>query len=137
MEHFEATLPPDLARLRGLRHQLSDWLEGGKVPSHARDAIVLAIHEAAANAIDHACSSVSIRGVRDENKLILVVSNSGRWRKPRLSEELSRGRGLTLMEALTSQMEILTNPERTTIRMRVDLQESASRQLEHEGEEQP
>jgi anti-sigma regulatory factor (Ser/Thr protein kinase) len=120
VEPFEASLPPDLARLRGLRRDLADWLENLQVPPSERDAIVLAIHEAAANAIEHACSRVTIRGLRDQDKLILVVTNSGRWQRPR-PEELSRGRGLTLMRALTSRMEISTEPERTTVRMRIDL----------------
>lgn len=123
MEPFEASLPPDLARLRKLRHDLAEWLASVHVPPSRRDAIVLAIHEAAANAIVHACSGVTIKGARDPDKVILVVANSGRWRGPR-SEDLGPGRGLTLMQALTSQLEIHAESGRTTIRMRVDLADS-------------
>jgi anti-sigma regulatory factor (Ser/Thr protein kinase) len=126
MEPFEASLPPDLARLRKLRQDLAEWLASVHVPQGRRDAIVLAIHEAAANAIEHACSRVTIKGARDQDKLILVVANSGRWGGPR-SEDLWRGRGLTLMQALTSQLEIHAEAGRTTVRMRVDLGDSRAR----------
>jgi serine/threonine-protein kinase RsbW len=120
VEPFEASLPPDLSRLRRLRHDLAAWLERVEVPASQRDAVVLAIHEAAANGIEHANGRVTIRGARDEDRLILVVSNSGRWRGPRPAN-LGRGRGLMLMRALMSNLELRVEPERTTVRMRIDL----------------
>ena len=118
MEPFEASLPPDLARLRALRRELGDWLDKIGATSDQRDAAVLAIHEAAANAIEHANGRVTVRGARDEDKLLLVVSNTGRWKgsKPR---DMGLG-GLTLMRALMSNLEIHVEPERTTVRMRLD-----------------
>jgi anti-sigma regulatory factor (Ser/Thr protein kinase) len=124
VEPFEASLPPDLSRLRGLRHQLGAWLERGGVPSDQRNAVVLAIHEAAANAIEHANGRVTVRGARDEDKLLLVVSNTGRW-KDRTFIDVGRGRGLSLMRALMSNLEIHTESDRTTIRMRMDFSESS------------
>jgi serine/threonine-protein kinase RsbW len=123
MEPFEASLPPDLSRLRGLRHDLADWLDTVGVDTYRRDAVVLAVHEAAANGIEHANGRVTIRGTRDEDKLLLVVSNSGRWRGPRPPEP-QRGRGLDLMRALLSRMEIRVDPDGTTVRMRMDLFDS-------------
>jgi anti-sigma regulatory factor (Ser/Thr protein kinase) len=120
MEPFEASLPPDLSRLRGLRHDLAAWLDSIEVDAYRRDAVVLAVHEAAANGIEHANGRVTVRGSRDEDKLLLVVSNSGRWTGPRPGE-LNRGRGLTLMRALLSRMEIGVEPDGTTVRMRMDL----------------
>jgi anti-sigma regulatory factor (Ser/Thr protein kinase) len=120
MEPFEASLPPDLARLRGLRRELAEWLDSICVDSDRRDAVVLAVHEAAANGIEHANGRVTVRGTRDEDKLLLVVTNSGRWRGPRPSES-HRGRGLALMRALLSRMEIRVDADGTTVRMRMDL----------------
>ena len=120
VEPFEASLPPDLSRLRGLRHQLSAWLERVGVANAQRDAVVLAIHEAVANGIEHANGRVTVRGALDEDKLFIVVSNSGRWRGPKPADE-ARGRGLTLMRALMSNLEIRTNREGTTVRMRMDV----------------
>jgi anti-sigma regulatory factor (Ser/Thr protein kinase) len=119
VEPFEASLPPDLSRLRGLRHDIAAWLDGIGVPADRRDGVVLAVHEAAANAIEHATGRVTVRGASDGDKLLLVVSNSGRWRGPR-SVDAARGRGLTIMRALMTNLEIRTDPEGTTVRMRMD-----------------
>ncbi len=81
---------------------------------------MLAVHEAAANAIEHAGARVTVRGARDEDKLLLVVSNSGRWRELR-SNDAGRGRGLSLMRALMTDIEVQARPERTIVRMRIDL----------------
>ena len=122
MEPFHVSLPPDLSRLQGLRHDLDAWLGKVEVEGDQRDAAVLAVHEAAANAIEHAGGRVTVRGARDEDKVLLVVSNTGRWKEPRSSES-SRGRGLTLMRALMSKLEVHVDPEATTVRMRIDLAE--------------
>jgi serine/threonine-protein kinase RsbW len=119
VEPFEASLPPDLSRLRSLRHDVAAWLESIGVPPDRRDDVVLAVHEAAANAIEHATGRVTVRGAHDGDKLLLVVSNSGRWRGPR-AVDVARGRGLTIMRGLTTNLEIRTNPEGTTVRMRMD-----------------
>jgi anti-sigma regulatory factor (Ser/Thr protein kinase) len=108
-------------RLRELRHDLAGWLDSVGVTDDRRDAVVLAVHEAAANAIEHACSRVTIRGARDDDKLIVVVTNNGRWRGP-APDELARGRGLTVMRGLVSQLEISTEPDRTSVRMRMDIE---------------
>lgn len=86
------------------------------------DDIILATHEAAANAIEHAQmgTEVTIRGVRDEGKVVIVVANSGKWKKPRSMEEM-RGRGLILMKQLMSDLEIQAKSQRTVVRMKKDL----------------
>ncbi len=122
MEPFEASLPPDLARLRGLRHELGAWLEEIGASAEQRDAVVLAIHEAAANAIEHANGKVTVRGARNSDRLLVVVSNTGRWSGPK-PNNIARGRGLKLMRALMSNVEIHVEPERTTVRMRLNVSE--------------
>lgn len=137
MEPFEASLPADLHRLRGLRHDLAAWLERIRVPEAQRDAVVLAVHEAAANGIEHAGGAVSVRGARDEDKLIVVVTNGGSWTGPSVSEDLSRGRGLALMRGLTSNLDIAMEPQRTTVRMRIDLQEIENTTSRSDGRGKP
>lgn len=114
-------MPRDLRRLRGLRHELGRWLALVEVPEEYRDAVVLAVHEAAANAIEHAGARVTVRGARDEDRVIVVVSNEGRWTGPRPADELGGGHGLTIMQGLMSNLEIARGPSRTTVRMRLDL----------------
>jgi anti-sigma regulatory factor (Ser/Thr protein kinase) len=120
VEPFEVSLPPDLARLRDLRRDLAAWLERVGVTGSDRDAVVLATHEAAANGIEHAAARVVVRGVRDEEKLLVVVSNTGRWRG-RPADELRGGSGLTVIRGLMSQLDINFGEGRTTLRMRMDL----------------
>ena len=128
MEPFEATLPPDLSKLRGLRHDLAAWLERVGVSGSDRDAVVLATHEAAANGIEHAAARVVVRGVRDEEKLLVVVSNTGRWRG-RPWGELREGSGLTVIRGLMSQLDISVGHGRTTVRMRMDIDKEGGSEL--------
>lgn len=121
MEPFEASFPRDLHRLRTLRRDLRRWLERIDVDPAQRDAVVLAVHEAAANAIEHAGAKVTVRGARDEDRLIVVVSNEGRWTGSSPTHDLARGRGLTIMDGLMSRLEISRGAGRTTVRMRLDL----------------
>jgi anti-sigma regulatory factor (Ser/Thr protein kinase) len=121
VEPFEASFPRDLHRLRGLRRELRTWLERIDVHPAQRDAVVLAVHEAAANAIEHAGAKVTVRGARDQDRLIVVVSNDGRWSGSSPTDDLARGRGLTIMEGLMSKLEISRAAGRTTVRMRLDL----------------
>jgi serine/threonine-protein kinase RsbW len=120
VEPFEASLPPDLTQLRALRHDLAAWLERVGIAGADRDAVVLATHEAAANGIEHAAARVVVRGVRDEEKLLVVVSNDGRWRG-RPWDEPRSGSGLTVIRGLMSQLDINVGEGRTTVRMRMEL----------------
>ena len=127
MEPFETTLSLDLFLLRGLRRELASWLTRMQVAGDVRDEIILATHEAAANAIEHARSGseVTVRAVRDADKVIVVVTNSGGWKEPRSVDD-RRGRGLALMKQLMSDLEFQDKSQRTVVRMRKDLSLSAA-----------
>jgi anti-sigma regulatory factor (Ser/Thr protein kinase) len=92
------------------------------VPDEIHDDVILATHEAAANAIEHAQlgTEITVRGVHDDDKLLVIVTNSGVWKRPRSSDEM-RGRGLALMQALMSEVEVQVRNRRTVLRMRKDL----------------
>lgn len=126
-EPFETSLPLDLFLLRGLRRDLAAWLARIRVVGEMRDEIILATHEAAANAIEHARrgSEVTLRGVRDADKVIIVVTNCGEWKEPRSPDE-RRGRGLALIKQLMSDLEVQVKSQRTVVRMRKDLSASAA-----------
>ena len=127
IEPFETSLALDLFLLRGLRRELTAWLASIRVGGDVRDEIILATHEAAANAIEYARrgSEVTVRGVRDLDKVIIVVANSGEWKEPRSLDEM-RGRGLILVKQLMSDLEIQVKSQRTVVRMRKDLSASAA-----------
>ena len=127
MEPLEASLHLDLSLLRGLRRDLATWLRKAGVPDEIRDEIVLAIHEAAANAIEHAASNteVTVRVVQSDGTIIVHVVNRGQWKPPRSAEEM-RGRGLSLIENLMSEVEVQTKRGWTTVKMLRDLPQAAS-----------
>jgi anti-sigma regulatory factor (Ser/Thr protein kinase) len=126
---FTADLPADSGLLRDLRQQLVAWLEAASVAGQTRDAIVLAAHEAAANAIEHAAAPVSVVGRVEPDVILIEVTSIGRWAAhPQVSSD-ERGRGLALMRGLLSDVEILAEEERTIVRLRMI-------RSEHTGPEQ-
>jgi anti-sigma regulatory factor (Ser/Thr protein kinase) len=68
MDAFVARLPCEVSRLAALRRDLNGWLAETDLPDRVRSSVVLATHEAAANAIEHAtpCESVEVRAAIDE-----------------------------------------------------------------------
>ena len=112
---FHIQLPPDVAQLAPLRRQLAEWLAQAEVEPNASAAVVLATHEAAANAVEHAHASVVVTVSRDENRVTVVVRNSGGWKESDGDEH--RGRGLILMRSLMSLVEVGSRPDGSVVRM--------------------
>ena len=114
-------------RLAELRRRLTAWLAAhGATPAEAND-IVLAAHEAAMNAIEHAYGpgdaeitvSAAVRG----DGIEIAVHDSGRWRDAR-SEH--RGRGRSIMSALMDDVSVDTGPTGSTVRLRRRLEDPGS-----------
>jgi len=118
MSEFQTRVPPDLAQLASLRHSLSDWLQGAGVPEPPRDNVVLATHEATANAIEHAQTSepVVIWAEVSDAAVTIEVRDHGQWKATGEFNE-DRGRGLPLIAALVSVVEIEASPDGTTLRL--------------------
>ena len=116
---FEAELPPDLAHLRLLRRALADWLAEVEVEPGASAAVILATHEAAGNAMQHAAAPVIVLASRDPGGVTVVVRNAGPWKESDGSE--SRGRGLPLMHGLMSNVDVASGDGGSVVRMRMTL----------------
>jgi anti-sigma regulatory factor (Ser/Thr protein kinase) len=88
----------------------------------ARDALVLAIHEAVANGVEHASGSpVRVEGRVENGALLFEIKTKGSWQLSQGAADqvlAERGRGLTLMRGLTEQLEVLVDDESVTIRLR-------------------
>ena len=112
------SFPTEDVHLGGVRRALGDWLDnqGACVPT--RSAVVLATHEAVANAVEHSMTSnsVTIRGRADHGNVTIEVSDDGDWQQATF-EDQERGRGLMMIAALMDEFELVFNKPGTTIRM--------------------
>ncbi len=119
MAEFLFRLPPDLTILASLRHDLAAWLRQFDFISERDLAdIILATHEAAANAIEHATDPFGpgqVTAWLADRVLIVEIRDSGAWAAAPGSEE--RGRGLSVIESLVDEVRISKNPRGTTLRL--------------------
>jgi GAF domain-containing protein/anti-sigma regulatory factor (Ser/Thr protein kinase) len=113
-------LPADPPVLSSLRRTLRRWVEGlGATELEAYDVLV-AVTEAAANAVEHAYgpgdASFDVEAwVSEEGEVCVLVRDQGRWRPPRGH---NRGRGTLLMQELMDHFEVATGEGGTEVRMR-------------------
>ena len=121
MEAFAATLEPEPSVLRGFRQRLNDWLIAAEVSAAARDAVVLAAHEAVANAIQNVepKGPVKVTGHVDDTAILIEVTQAGRWGKAQQDEPDERGRGIPLIKAYMTDVEFRRERGHTTVRMRL------------------
>ena len=113
MTAFAATLVHGPTELRGLRRLLISWLQQKGASTYVQEAVILATHEAAANAISHGVAEgpVTVSAVQDDDGSFTVeVTNHGGWKQPKPGRN---GRGLLLITKLMADVGI-----RTSIRMR-------------------
>jgi serine/threonine-protein kinase RsbW len=103
---LEAELARDLSQLRGVRVSIASWLDDAGVNRETRDDILLATHEAVANAIEHAREDgpIMLRGEIGKDAVTVSVSNAGDWRPP--SSNDVRGRGLAVIRALMTDVNV-------------------------------
>jgi serine/threonine-protein kinase RsbW len=119
---FSYSFPAAPAELRVLRGSLDSWLEGVGADEGSRRSIVLAVSEAAANAVEHAYSSdgqgvvvveATIHGSREVE---VEVRDAGAWRRP--VADTARGRGTPIMRATMDEVVVEQGADGTVVRMR-------------------
>jgi serine/threonine-protein kinase RsbW len=111
----------DTNRLAALRKTVGSWAEGIGLPRDKREDIVLAAHEALANAAEHAYAGrpdgvIDLYAHCAPDLVTVVVTDYGAWRAPRPSDGL-RGRGLLLINALAHRSNVIHNTAGTTVTM--------------------
>lgn len=119
--HFRVPAVP--ARLAGLRHALAEWAERVGLPEEDCEALVLASYEAMANSVEHAYGN-DTQGLLDlrchvdgkQGRVVVTVTDFGRWKPPQPSGGL-RGRGLSLIQGLTTTATITPTTGGTTVSM--------------------
>lgn len=116
------TIPCEATELSGVRRRLRAWLEESGVGPPLHDFIVLGVHEATANAIEHAGSSdnVQIAASIDGGRLTVDVIDTGSWRDGAQDDD-ERGRGLLLIDNLAEHVDIRRHSGGTTVRLTFSL----------------
>jgi serine phosphatase RsbU (regulator of sigma subunit)/anti-sigma regulatory factor (Ser/Thr protein kinase) len=110
------------ARARSLtmiRRALSRWLEDLEVPPAIVVEIVMAVHEASANVVEHAYGpaggTITITARREEDQVEVRIRDSGTWRG---SSRGDRGNGLKLMRGLMNDVLVDTSEAGTVVVLR-------------------
>ncbi|WP_185059759.1 ATP-binding protein [Pseudonocardia eucalypti] len=108
VEYVHRTWPADARELAVIRHAVRGWLETLSLDSEETADLVLAVDEAASNAIEHAYRP----GERDVVELLLwtepgvlyvEVVDHGRWKRPSSAASF-RGRGIQVMRSITDSV---------------------------------
>jgi anti-sigma regulatory factor (Ser/Thr protein kinase) len=111
-------------RLADVRRRLTAWLTAHGASRQEANDVVLAAHEAAMNAIEHAYgpgdAEIAVTAALHDGAVEIAIHDHGRWRDAR-SEH--RGRGRSIMSALMDDVTVDTGPSGSTVRM--------SRRLDH------
>jgi anti-sigma regulatory factor (Ser/Thr protein kinase) len=100
---LSAVISPAAWELRALRCDLRGWLGRVGFEHEQVEDVVLAVHEAAANAVEHAYvdgerQPIYVDGEVDRGILRIMVRDCGTWRQPWGGQ--NRGRGIGLMSQL-------------------------------------
>jgi serine phosphatase RsbU (regulator of sigma subunit)/anti-sigma regulatory factor (Ser/Thr protein kinase) len=112
------------ARARSLtmiRRALSRWLQDLEIPPFVSREIVMAVHEASANVVEHAYGptggtiTITARREEDEDRVEVRIRDSGTWRG---SSRGDRGNGLKLMRGLMDDVLVDTSAEGTVVVLR-------------------
>ena len=125
--HREATPALELefavdARARSLtmiRRAMSRWLEDLEVPPLVEREIVMAVHEASANVVEHAYGpaggTITITARYVDDQVEVLVRDSGTWRGVSRGD---RGNGLRLMRGLMNDVIVDTSADGTVVLLR-------------------
>jgi anti-sigma regulatory factor (Ser/Thr protein kinase) len=118
-------LPAIPASLAVIRAHLRTWLPTARVSPSAAADVLLAVGEAASNAVEHAVRGTArnveleVTACATNTGLALTVKDNGRWHAPRHSTQ--RGHGSRLMSALVDTVTVTPTPQGTTVEMRKEL----------------
>jgi serine/threonine-protein kinase RsbW len=84
-DDFEMRVPAQVRELHSVRQALARWLDGRGASPETGAEVALAVHEAAANAVEHAyprAGELVVRARYDDGRLVVVVEDEGEWRPP-------------------------------------------------------
>ena len=102
-----------------IRRAVTRWLEDLEVTRSVATEIVMAVHEAAANVVEHAYGptggTITITAKHEGDQVDVLVRDSGTWRG---SSRGDRGNGLRLMRGLMESALVDTSADGTVVQLR-------------------
>jgi anti-sigma regulatory factor (Ser/Thr protein kinase) len=114
-------LPADPTRLGSMRNRLMRWLQARGANQEEAEAFQIACHEACSNSVEHGCGfgrgTITVDAALDDGRVVIEVSDSGRWVERPDGPLPHRGHGLPLMEALVDSVEIERGEDGTLVRL--------------------
>ncbi|MGH9224381.1 MAG: ATP-binding SpoIIE family protein phosphatase [Acidimicrobiales bacterium] len=123
---FEYRFSPLTATIPLGRHLLSDWLEQLSVEEAERDDLLLVASELASNAVRFASgapTALSLRAWAEGDAIVVEVEDDGdgfeldtRYDDDTPDTDLERGRGLYVVEALSDEIDVRRDGDRTVVR---------------------
>jgi anti-sigma regulatory factor (Ser/Thr protein kinase) len=119
-------LPAKPASLAVIRTHLRRWFPTAAVGAATAAELLLAVGEAASNAVEHATRNahhdveLEVSARTTDTGLALTVKDNGRWHTPRKRPGV-RGHGSKLMTALVDSVTITPTADGTTVEMRKEL----------------
>ncbi|GAA2552150.1 SpoIIE family protein phosphatase [Winogradskya consettensis] len=117
---LELEFAAEATRLAPVRTALRGWLERCGVDTITAQNVLVAAGEACANAIEHGhrharAGRILLQAAATADDLHLTITDSGDWKTPQPAANPHRGRGLTLMRALMSEVTITTGAAGTIV----------------------
>jgi anti-sigma regulatory factor (Ser/Thr protein kinase) len=116
---FERVFPARAEELRVVRTEARAWLDDQELSLTDREAVVLALGEACANAIEHAyvdgaAGEVTIELSMLDDSLVVAVRDYGSWRAVP-HDDPDRGRGYEIMRTLSDRVDVESGPDGTIV----------------------
>lgn len=124
---YRRSVPPldldfaaDPDHLASTRHWLRAWLANAALDPDLLQDVLVAAGEACANAIEHAYpggfgASAHLAARLTGARLVVTVTDRGRWRPPPPDNHVLRGRGVPMMEALADAVTFRHDATGTTV----------------------
>jgi anti-sigma regulatory factor (Ser/Thr protein kinase) len=123
---LQLRLPATPASLAVIRAHLREWLPTAAVNPDTAADLLLAVGEAASNAVEHATRGarhdveVEVSARATKTGLAVTIKDNGRWHAPP-NRPGTRGHGSKLMTALVDTVTITPTPDGTTVEMHKEL----------------
>ncbi|MGW4359544.1 ATP-binding protein [Streptomyces californicus] len=119
---MKASCTADRHQLAAVRDEFRLWLTVCDITGPCAQNALVAVDEAIANAMEHACANgsegaVHISARATVDRLFIEVADTGIWREPESRRVAARGRGVPLMRRLMDHVTLTLGSAGTTVSM--------------------